>query len=454
MNNKTDNSKEFDLFVIGGGSGGVRSARWAAAKGVKVAICEEDRYGGTCVLRGCIPKKMMVYGSHFKADIETAKDYGWDITVNSHDWEFFRKQREKELSRLSGLYSGMLEKNKVTVIKGRGTLVDKNTVEVNGVHYKAKNIIIAVGGRPWSPEILGKENTIDSNGFFDLTKRPQKVVINGGGFIGVEFACLLNHFGSEVHVVIRKKTILTGFDADSSQYLQDQMIKSGIHFHLEEEIQEVINGNQKQITLKSGKSLQADEVILATGRKPYVSGLGLENAEIKTDKNGAIQVDEYSKTSTPNIYAVGDVTDRMNLTPIALQEGMLVVENLFNGKDLPMTYDYVPSAVFSQPPLATVGLTEEIVKMNKTDYEVFTSEFRPLKYTLGDKQVRTFMKMIVEKESNKVLGLHMVGDDAPEIIQGFAVALKAGATKEVFDGTIGLHPSSAEEFVTMRTPRN
>lgn len=450
------NSKEFDLFVIGGGSGGVRSARWAAAKGVKVAICEEDRYGGTCVLRGCIPKKMMVYGSHFSDDIETAKDYGWDITINSHDWEFFRKQREKELSRLSGLYSGMLEKNNVTVLNGRGTLVDEHTVEVGGVHYKAKNIIIAVGGTPWSPEILGKENSIDSNGFFDLSKRPEKVVINGGGFIGVEFACLLNHFGTEVHVVIRKKTLLTGFDGDSSQYLQDQMIKSGIQFHLEEEIQEIMTSadDQKEVLLKSGNSIIADEVILATGRKPYVAGLGLENAGITTDRNGAIQVDQYSKTSKPHIYAVGDVTNRMNLTPIALQEGMLVVENLFNDKDLPMTYEHVPSAVFSQPPLATVGLTEEIVKMNKTDYEVYTSEFRPLKYTLGDRQVRTFMKMIVEKETRKVLGLHMVGDDAPEIIQGFAVALKAGATKEVFDGTIGLHPSSAEEFVTMRTPRS
>lgn len=451
MNEKFD----FDLFVIGGGSGGVRSARWAAAKGVKVAICEEDRYGGTCVLRGCIPKKMMVYGSHFKDDILTSKDYGWDIEVKGFDWEFFRKKREAELSRLSGLYSGMLEKNNVTVLKGRGQFIDDHTVQVAGKNFSAKNIIIAVGGRPWSPSIKGKELAIDSNAFFDLTKRPEKVVINGGGFIGVEFACLLNHFGSDVHVVIRKDLILTGFDKDSAKYLQDQMIAKGIKFHLKDEISEIRkNSEQKDVLLSGGDSITCDEVILATGREPYVEGLGLEKAGVETDSNSAIKVDAFSKTTKAHIFAVGDVTNRMNLTPIALQEGMLVVENLFNNKNIPMSYEHVPSAVFSQPPLSTVGLTEEIVKLSKIDYEVYTSEFRPLKYTLGDRQIRTFMKMIVEKKSRKVLGLHMVGDDAPEIIQGFAVALKAGATKETFDETIGLHPSSAEEFVTMRTPRS
>lgn len=447
-------TNEFDLIVIGGGSGGVRSARWSAAKGKNVAICEEDRYGGTCVLRGCIPKKMMVYGSHFADDMKTARDFGWDIQINSHDWDYFRLKREKELSRLSGLYSGMLEKNGVTVLKGRGKLIDEQTVEVAGAFYRAKNIIIAVGGRPWAPSIKGGNLSIDSNQFFELKEKPSKVVINGGGFIGVEFACLLNHFGTEVHVVIRRNQILKEFDYETAAYLQKQMLESGIHFHLNEELSEIKEEKKKVVTLTSGMKIgEVDQVILATGREPYTRDLGLENAGVKVDKDGAIIVDAYSKTSIDHIYAVGDVTNRMNLTPVALQEGMLVVENLYGGRDLKMTYENIPSAVFSQPPLSTVGLTEEEARSKNLDIEVYASEFRPLKYTLGERQIRTFMKMVVEKNSQKVLGLHMVGDDAAEIIQGFAVALKAGATKEVFDSTIGVHPSSAEEFVTMRTPR-
>jgi glutathione reductase (NADPH) len=446
---------EYDLFVIGGGSGGVRAARWAASLGAKVAICEEDRYGGTCVLRGCIPKKMMVYGSHFADDIKTAKDFGWDISINGHDWEFFRKNREKELSRLSGLYSNMLEKNNVTVINGKGKITGPHEVEVKNKIYKAKSIIIAVGGRPWTPILKGIEHTIDSNGFFDLTKRPQRVVINGGGFIGVEFACLLNHFGTEVHVVIRRETILRGFDNESTAFLQKQMAEAGIKFHCNQHIKKVDQAKDGsfKVLLDKDASLDVDQVIMATGRKPYVEGLGLNNAEIETDENSAIVVNEFSQTSCPSIYAVGDVTNRMNLTPVALQEGMLVAENLYNKKNWKMTYEHIPSAVFSQPPLSTVGLTEEQVKEKGISYDIYTSEFRPLKYTLGERQIRTFMKMLVEKSSGKVIGLHMVGDDAPEIIQGFAVALKAGATKDVFDQTIGLHPSSAEEFVTMRTPK-
>lgn len=448
------NKYDFDLFVIGGGSGGVRNARWAAYLGARVAICEEERYGGTCVLRGCVPKKMMVYGSHFADDVKTAKDYGWDITINGHDWNFFREAREKELSRLSGLYQGMLEKNNVTVLQGRGKVTGSNTVEVKGKSYSAKNIVIAVGGRPWRPDFSGVEYTIDSNDFFELTEKPKKVIINGGGFIGVEFACLLNHFGSEVHVVIRKDTILRGFDAESARYLQQQMINQGVIFHTEKNIEKVEKQeNGLIVTLDSKESIVVDHVIMATGREPYTAGLGLESASIKTDADGAIIVDDFSQTSCESIYAVGDVTNRMNLTPVALQEGMLVAENLFNKKNWRMTYDNVPQAVFSQPPLSTVGLTEEQVKEKNIAYQVYASEFRPLKYTLGERQVRSFMKMIVEKSSNKVIGLHMVGDDAPEIIQGFAVALKNGATKEAFDQTIGLHPSSAEEFVTMRTPR-
>ena len=453
---------QFDLIVIGGGSGGVRSARWAASLGAKVAICEEDRYGGTCVLRGCIPKKMMVYAGHFLDDLHTAKDYGLDIEFKSHDWNGFRETREKELSRLSGLYQKMLEKNDVKVFHHRGKLVDKNTVAVGEEKITAKNIIIAVGGRPWRPEIEGKDLAIDSNGFFQLTQRPEKVVINGGGFIGVEFACLLNHLGSEVHMVLRSNSILRGFDKEAASFLQKSMEEAGIKFHLQKNIEKIEldseAGKIKKVTLKEEGTgpevLHVNEVILATGRVPMTDSLGLESAGIITDQKGAIIVDEYSKTNIENIYAVGDVTNRMNLTPVALQEGMQVAEELYNQTKVPMTYENIPSAVFSTPPLSTVGMTEEDCQSKKLDYEVYTSSFRPLKYTLGERQIRTFMKMIVNKKDQRVIGLHMVGDDAPEIIQGFAVALKAGATKEIFDQTIGLHPSSAEEFVTMRTPRS
>lgn len=445
---------DYDLFVIGGGSGGVRSARWAASLGAKVAICEEDRYGGTCVLRGCVPKKMMVYGSHFADDVETSKDYGWDISIKGFDWNYFREKREKELSRLSGLYSGMLEKNKVTVLQGRGTFKDQHTVLVDGKEYTAKHIIIAVGGRPWVPSFPGLEHTINSNDFFELKERPKKVIINGGGFIGLEFACLLKNFGSDVHIIIRRENILRGFDQECAAYLKKQMQNAGITFHEHQNIQSVSKEGDK-LTVKTEKeTLTADQVIMATGREPFTEGLGLENVGIKVKNDQSIPVDEYSRTEVPHIFAVGDVTNRVTLTPVALQEGMLVAENLFRkDTDWAMTYDNIPSAVFSQPPLATVGLSEDEAMTEKIDFEVYASEFRPLKYTLGERQKRSLMKMIVEKKSRKVIGLHMVGDDAPEIIQGFAVAMKAGATKEVFDQTIGLHPSSAEEFVTMRTPR-
>lgn len=442
---------DFDLFVIGGGSGGVRSARWAASMGKKVAICEADLFGGTCVLRGCIPKKMMVYGSKITNEVHTAKEFGWDIQINSHNWNEFRLKREKELLRLSSLYQGMLDKNDVSLIKGKGCLKDPNTVEVNGSLYSAKNIIIAVGGIPWKPQFKGSENTINSNDFFNLKDRPKSVVINGGGFIAVEFACLLRNFSSEVHVVIRREEILRGFDKDCAHFLQSQMNLKGIKFHVKDEIKEIsLEDNKKKVTLSSDKSLIVDEVISATGRIPNSKDLNLDSVGIKTDKKGAIIVDQYSQTSLSNIYAVGDVTNRVNLTPVALREGMLVIENLYHNKNLPMTYKNIPSAVFSDPPLATVGETEEQLQDSGISYEIYKSEFRPLKYTLGEGQQRTFMKMLVDKNNQKVLGLHMVGDDAPEIIQGFAVALKAGVTKSVFDATIGIHPTSAEEFVTMR----
>ena len=447
---------DYDLLVIGGGSGGVRSARWAAGLGAKVAICEDDRYGGTCVLRGCIPKKLMVYASHFADEVETAKDFGWDIEINSHNWAAFKESRDNELTRLSGLYEKMLSTNDVTVLKGRGIVAGPNSVQINSQLITAKSIVVAVGGQPWRPPIPGFEHAIDSDQFFELTEMPKKVVVAGGGFIGVEFACLLNHFGVEVHVVIRAEKILRGFDEEAALFLQNSMKTSGIHFHESTVFEKITKqgSGQLSVELSNGESITCETLITATGRIPKTENLGLESAGVKVNEKHAIVVDKFSQTNIPSIYAVGDVTNRVNLTPVALQEGMLVAENLFNHKSEKMTYENIPSAVFSSPPLSTVGLTEEQCREAQREIEVFTSSFRPLKYTLGPRQIRTFMKMIVDKETHKVIGLHMVGDDAPEIMQGFAVALKAGATKEDFDQTIGIHPSSAEEFTTMRTPRS
>jgi glutathione reductase (NADPH) len=383
----------YDLLVIGGGSGGVRSARWAAGLGARVAICEDERYGGTCVLRGCIPKKMMVYASHFADDIETAKDFGWDITINSHNWNAFKESRDKELSRLSGLYENMLSKNNVTILKGRGVVSGAHSVQVNNREITAKSIIIAVGGTPWRPSIQGFEYAINSDQFFELSEMPKKVVIAGGGFIGVEFACLLRHFGVEVHIVIRGEKILRGFDEETALFLQESMKTSGIHLHKSTVFEKITKEAEDQlcIQLSTGESIKCTTLIAATGRIPKTENLGLESAGVKVDKKHAIEVNEYSQTNIPSIYAVGDVTNRVNLTPVALQEGMLVAENLFNQKEYQMNYDNIPSAVFSSPPLSSVGLTEEEARKQGKAIEVYTSTFRPLKYTLGNRQIKTFM---------------------------------------------------------------
>lgn len=452
----------YDLFVIGGGSGGVRGARWAAARGAKVALCEDDRMGGTCVIRGCIPKKLMSYAAHLPSDLKTMESYGWSTQVTGFDWELLKQNRDREIDRLSGIYTNILKNNAVDFIAGRGKITEVTdevvTIEVAGKTYQAKNILIATGGRPTLPSaVKGGELGISSDQIFHLKQLPKKLVVVGTGYIGLEFASIFNGLGSEVHVLCRKEYPLTGFDDEVRKFVFEQMQEKGIHFHQRTQIEEIEKDANDQLTLHldtRGIMQDVSQVLFATGRLPNTHDLFGENVQVKMDKWHAIAVDDYSQTNYKNVFAVGDVTNRMNLTPVALEEAMYVVENLFEGKQRKMTYENIATAVFSDPQVATCGLTEEQALEQGITIDVYTSSFRGLKYTLTPLQHRSMMKMIVEKQSDKVIGLHMAGDDAAEMMQGLAIALKAGATKAVFDQTIGIHPTAAEEWTTLRTPRD
>ena len=442
---------DFDLIVLGGGSGGVRLSRWSGGLGAKVAIVEEAEFGGTCVVRGCIPKKMMSLGSHFPHEIEVMKDYGWQVGSLSLDFAAFREAREKEIQRLSGLYQGMLKKNNVQAIVGRGELVDEHTVRVGDKTYSAKYIALAVGGKPWVPELPGAEHTITSNEAFQLDRVPKSVVVVGTGYIGVEFAGIFNGYGSEVTVLCRKDSVLTGFDDETRFFLHDQMKEKGIATKLAvgiDKIEKLADG--LKLHLSDGSHMEAEQCLMATGRRTYTSGLDLESVGVETNESGAILVDENYQTNIPSIFALGDCTDRMNLTPVATAEAMVVSEKLFSKGERVMDYANVPTAVFSDPPLATVGLTQGQAEQQYDEIRVFKSSFRNLKFTLSEGGEKTFMKLIVDVKTDKVIGCHMVGKDAPEVMQGVAIAIKAGAKKADFDRTIGIHPTSAEEFVTMR----
>jgi glutathione reductase (NADPH) len=442
---------DYDLITIGAGSGGVRASRLAAARGARVAIVEESRVGGTCVLRGCVPKKLLVYGSHFADDFEIASGYGWNVAKADFDWSALIANKNRELDRLNGVYLRILRENGVELLEGFGRLVDEHTVEVGGTTYTANHILIATGSWPVLPDIPGIEHAITSNEALDLMQLPARMVIVGGGYIAVEFAGIFSALGVDVHMVIRADTVLRGFDEDLRVTLAEEMTKRGVTIHSEC----VVRSIEKQdgvysLRLAHGDFLETDLVMYATGRAPKTAGLGLEKAGVALDRKGAIQVDEYSRTSVPSVYAVGDVTDRMQLTPVAIAEAMALVETLYNNNPTAMDYDNVPSAVFSQPPIGTVGLTEAEARARHKKVDIYVARFRPMKLTLTDKDERTFMKLVVDNRTQKVLGCHMVGDDAPEIIQGLAVALKCGATKQQFDATVGIHPTAAEEFVTMR----
>jgi glutathione reductase (NADPH) len=446
-------SYDYDFFVIGAGSGGVRASRMAASYGAKVAVAEERYLGGTCVNVGCIPKKLLVYGAHFAEDFEDAKAYGWTIEEPTFDWRTLIANKDKEIARLNGIYRNLLTNAGVTILESRARIAGPNEVEVDGKRITAKYILVAVGGWPMVPDIPGKELGITSNEAFYLDKLPERVVVAGGGYIAVEFAGIFEGLGSKVTQLYRGPLFMRGFDDDVRKTLADEMKKKGVELRFNADIARLDKGSNGIVaTLTDGSKLEADTVMFATGRVPNTPKLGLENAQVELAWNGAVVVDEYFRSSTPSIYALGDVTHRLQLTPVAIAEAMVLTGNLFGGQNRVMDYADIPTAVFSQPPVGTVGLTEAQAREHCGGVAVYRSTFKPLKHTLSGRDERTMMKLIVEKATDRVVGCHMVGADAGEILQGIAIAMKCGATKAQFDATIGIHPSAAEEFVTMRTP--
>jgi glutathione reductase (NADPH) len=446
---------DFDLFAIGAGSGGIATARRAAEYGAKVGVAEYDRLGGTCVNVGCIPKKLMVYASHFPELMSDAEGYGWSSVKSELDWPKMIAAVNNETIRLNGIYQRMLDNSKVEIIPGRGKFIDRHTVQVGDRIVTAERILIAVGGVPVRPDIPGIEHAIVSDDVFKLQTQPKQIVILGAGYIGCEFACIMNGLGTKVTQIIRPETILRGFDHDLRSAIQDGMKHHGIEIINNTQdisIAKTATGVAVTVTTKDGKStILADVVSLAAlGRKPNTHNLGLENVDVKTH-NGAILVDKYSQTNVENIYSVGDCTDNIQLTPVAIGEGRAFADTMYGNKPRIMSYADIPTAIFTTPEAATVGLTEEEAReMHGDAIKIYKSSFRPMYYVLPNKQEKTLMKLVVDTKTDKVLGAHMVGDHAAEIIQGVAIAVKMGATKADFDATVGIHPSSAEEFVTMR----
>jgi len=443
---------DYDLFTVGGGSGGVRASRVAASYGAKVAVAEERYLGGTCVNVGCIPKKLLVYASHFRADFEDAGGFGWTVGERHFDWATLIANKNKEISRLNGVYGKLLQESGVTIVDGHAEIIDPHAVVVDGKRITAKHILVAVGSWPMVPKIPGSEHAITSNEAFYLSSLPDKVIIVGGGYIGVEFAGIFHGLGVKVMQLHRGPLFLRGFDDDCRETLAEEMKKQGIDLRFNtriERIEKITTG--LRATLTGGATVDVDQVFYATGRDPNTRELGLENAGVLTRANGAVLVDDYLKTSVDNIYAIGDCTDRLMLTPVAIAEGRAVAETLFNNNPMKPNYMNVPATVFSTPNVGTVGLSEAEARAQYKNVDTYKTNFRPLKHTLTGRDDRTMMKLVVDAETDKVLGCHMVGPDAGEIIQGLAVAMNCGATKAQFDATIGIHPTAAEEFVTMRT---
>ncbi|MFG3453070.1 glutathione-disulfide reductase [Stutzerimonas stutzeri] len=446
---------DFDLFVIGAGSGGVRAARFAAGYGARVAVAESRYLGGTCVNVGCVPKKLLVYGAHYAEDIGQAQGYGWTIDGATFDWKTLIANKDREIQRLNGIYKNLLVDSGVTLLKAHARLVDAHTVEVEGQQYTAEHILIATGGWPFVPDVPGREHAITSNEAFYLEALPRRVLVVGGGYIAVEFASIFHGCGADTKLLYRGELFLRGFDGALRDHLKDELIKKDIDLQFNADIARIDKQTDGTLlaTLQDGRVLEADCILYATGRRPMLDGLGLEHLDVALDERGFIAVDDQFRTSTPSILAIGDVIGRIQLTPVALAEGMAVARQLFKPEEYrPVDYNTIATAVFSLPNMATVGLTEEEARAQGHKVVLFESRFRPMKLTMTGSLERSLMKLVVDAETDKVLGCHMAGPDAGEIMQGMAVALKAGATKRIFDDTVGIHPTAAEEFVTMRTP--
>lgn len=442
---------DYDLFTIGAGSGGVRAARISATYGAKVGIAEDRYLGGTCVNVGCVPKKLLVYASHFAEEFEDAAGFGWTVGERKFDWSTLIANKDKEISRLNGIYERLLGNAGVELHEGRATVVDPHTVSVNGKTYTAKYILVATGGWPSVPDIPGKEHAITSNEAFFLDDLPRRVIVVGGGYIAVEFAGIFNGLGSQVTQLYRGPHFLRGFDDDVRTFLADEMRKKGVDLQFNTNIARIEKrGDALLAEMEDGSEIEADAIMYATGRDPNARGIGLEEAGVELNGKGAVVVDDYFKTSVDSIYAIGDVIDRIALTPVAIAEGMVLADNLFRGGSGTMDYADVPTAVFSQPNIGTVGLTEAQAREKYGAVDIYTSSFKPMKHTLTGSDEQTFMKLIVDRASDRVIGFHIVGPDAGETTQGVGIAFKCGATKAQFDATVGIHPTAAEEFVTMR----
>ncbi|MEM6636647.1 MAG: glutathione-disulfide reductase [Pseudomonadota bacterium] len=445
---------DFDLFVIGGGSGGVRAARVAAREtGAKVALAEMDRYGGTCVIRGCVPKKLMVFASEYAPVVEDAAGYGWKLKNDGFDWGAFKDRLETELDRLEDIYRNLLSGSGVTTFDTRARVSGPHEIELaTGETLSAKHILVATGGRPFVPDFPGKEHTITSNEMFHLPEIPKRLLIVGGGYIACEFAGIMNGLGSEVCQYYRGAQILRGFDDEARGLIAEGMRDRGVDIHTGTslmEVRETPDGIWTKAT--DGSEIVVDAIMMATGRTPNTQDIGLEHLGVEIGRRGEIVVDEYSQTSIPSIYAIGDVTNRVNLTPVAIREGMQFVETVFRGNPTPVDHALIPSAVFTQPEMGTVGMTEEDAR-DQEEIDVYATSFKPMQTAFIGRTDRVLMKLIVSKATRKILGCHIVSPGAGEMIQLAGVAIKMGATKEDFDRTVAVHPTVSEELVTLRTP--
>jgi len=445
-------SYDFDLFVIGAGSGGVRAARVAAAYGAKVAIAEEHQIGGTCVIRGCVPKKLLVYGAHFAEDLDDAKRFGWHLEKATFDWPTLRDNVLEEVSHLSGLYAQTLKNHQVEVFAQRAVVSGPNRIELGDRTLSAAKILIATGARPRMTDRPGCEHGITSNEVFHLKELPRRIVIEGGGYIANEFAGIFNKLGSKVTLINRSDTILRGYDEQIRDRLLQLSITKGIRILLNSPIDAVTQHTSGALTVRmqGGDTVECDALLFATGRAPNTEGLGLERAGVAVDENGAVRVDDDNRSTCPSIFAVGDVTNRVQLTPVAIREGQAFADTFFGDKPTQVDYDCIPSAVFSHPPLAGVGLTEAQARNKLGSVKVYVSDFRPMRNVLAGRNERALYKLIVDPTNDKVVGAHMIGPDAPEILQVVAVAVKAGLTKSQFDACVAIHPTMAEELVLLR----